>query len=99
MRVMRMHASPPQTPGVCRMKVLTGVRPPVRALRRTTKSSTSRCTGSGADASSMNRVWDSVLMPATYRQPSTAASRKCFSNTFKPWTGWRPSEHRSRMGG
>jgi transcriptional regulator GlxA family with amidase domain len=22
-----------------------------------------------------------------------------FSNTFKKWIGWRPSEHRSRMGG
>jgi transcriptional regulator GlxA family with amidase domain len=22
-----------------------------------------------------------------------------FSNTFKQWIGWRPSEHRSRMGG
>jgi YesN/AraC family two-component response regulator len=21
-----------------------------------------------------------------------------FSNTFKKWIGWRPSEHRSRMG-
>jgi YesN/AraC family two-component response regulator len=22
-----------------------------------------------------------------------------FSNTFKKWIGWRPSEHRSKMGG